>query len=79
VRGGTEDVGPLTWSAILVVQAYQLVLSPQLGGACRFEPSCSQYAIEALMRHGLTRGAWVAAKRVSRGHPLGESGYDPVP
>jgi putative membrane protein insertion efficiency factor len=61
-----------------MVRTYQLVLSPQLGGACRFEPSCSQYAIDALMRHGLARGAWAAAKRVSRCHPMGGSGYDPV-
>ena len=58
---------------------YQISLSPLLGPACRFEPSCSRYAAEALEKFGLVRGFWLAVRRVARCHPLGESGYDPVP
>lgn len=61
-----------------VVRAYQLVLSPWSGGACRFSPSCSAYAIEALGRHGAWRGGWLALKRVARCHPWGPAGFDPV-
>jgi putative membrane protein insertion efficiency factor len=62
-----------------VVRAYQLLLSPFAGGACRFHPSCSHYAVDAIQIHGLARGIWLAAKRVSRCHPLGSAGFDPVP
>lgn len=62
-----------------LVQAYRLTLSPWLGRRCRFEPSCSQYALEALERHGAFRGSKLAARRISRCHPWGGSGYDPVP
>ncbi|MEE2677527.1 MAG: membrane protein insertion efficiency factor YidD [Myxococcota bacterium] len=65
--------------AVLAIRAYQVVLSPWLGPGCRYEPSCSHYAIEAIERHGAVRGAAIAAKRLSRCHPLGDSGYDPVP
>lgn len=64
---------------ILVVRGYQATLSPLMGGHCRFEPSCSRYAAEALREHGAVRGAWLSARRVCRCHPLGGSGYDPVP
>lgn len=64
---------------ILVVRGYQATLSPLMGGRCRFEPSCSRYAAEALREHGAVRGAWLSARRVCRCHPLGGSGYDPVP
>jgi putative membrane protein insertion efficiency factor len=64
---------------VLLVRVYQIALSPWLGPACRFEPSCSQYAIEAIERHGIGRGSWLTVKRIGRCHPLGESGYDPVP
>lgn len=66
-------------AAIVVVRAYQLLLSPFAGGACRFTPSCSVYAIDALTTHGVWRGGWMAVKRVSRCHPFGSSGIDPVP
>jgi putative membrane protein insertion efficiency factor len=66
-------------AAVAVVRAYQLLLSPFAGGACRFTPSCSAYAIDALNQHGVWRGGWLALKRVSRCHPLGSSGIDPVP
>jgi len=71
--------GVLARLAILVLRAYQLVLSPMLGPACRFDPSCSQYAVEALGRHGVVRGSWLALRRIGRCHPLGGMGYDPVP
>jgi putative membrane protein insertion efficiency factor len=64
---------------VLLLRVYQVVLSPWLGPACRFEPSCSHYAIEAIERHGVARGSWLTVKRIARCHPLGESGYDPVP
>ncbi len=62
-----------------LLQLYRISLSPLLGPACRFEPSCSRYAAEALEKFGLVRGSWLAARRVTRCHPLGKSGYDPVP
>ena len=64
---------------IVLVRAYQLALSPFAGGACRFTPSCSEYAIQAIQEHGALRGLGLALKRVGRCHPLGSSGFDPVP
>lgn len=64
---------------IALIRVYQLMLSPFLGGACRFVPSCSVYAHEAIERHGAARGSWLAVRRLSRCHPFGGSGYDPVP
>ena len=64
---------------ILTLRGYQLVLSPWLGPACRFDPSCSAYAIVAVERHGALRGTWLALRRIGRCHPLGGFGYDPVP
>jgi putative membrane protein insertion efficiency factor len=66
---------PLIW----LVKLYRLAISPWLGGNCRFQPTCSNYAIEALQRHGVLRGSWLAVRRIARCHPWGESGYDPVP
>ena len=63
----------------VVVRGYQLVLRPLFPPACRFEPSCSSYAIEALRTHGALRGGWLAAWRILRCNPWGKSGYDPVP
>jgi putative membrane protein insertion efficiency factor len=65
--------------AIVVIRSYQLLLSPFAGGACRFEPSCSVYALTAVQEHGAIRGLWLALRRVSRCHPLGRAGFDPVP
>jgi len=62
-----------------LVRLYRLVLSPWLGSNCRYQPTCSSYAIEALQVHGVMRGTWLAAKRMGRCHPWGGSGYDPVP
>ena len=64
---------------IALVRLYRLVLSPWLGSNCRYQPTCSSYAIEALQVHGVMRGTWLAAKRIGRCHPWGGSGYDPVP
>jgi len=66
-------------SLMAAVRAYQLVLSPLLPPSCRFTPSCSAYAHEALMRHGAVRGSWLAARRLARCHPWNPGGYDPVP
>jgi uncharacterized protein len=63
----------------LLVRGYQLFISPMLPPSCRFAPSCSSYALEALGRHGALRGGWLALRRIVRCHPWGRSGYDPVP
>ncbi|MCB1875018.1 MAG: membrane protein insertion efficiency factor YidD [Chromatiales bacterium] len=63
----------------LLIRAYQLTLSPFLGQHCRFHPTCSAYAIEAIERHGAARGSWLALRRISRCHPWHPGGIDPVP
>lgn len=62
-----------------LVKLYRIAISPWLGVNCRFQPTCSEYAIEALREHGIFKGSWLAAKRIGRCHPWGGSGYDPVP
>jgi putative membrane protein insertion efficiency factor len=72
----------MSWSrrfGVSLVHAYQLLLSPFAGGACRFEPSCSHYAITAIEQHGLLRGLRMALVRVSKCRPFGPHGVDPVP
>jgi putative membrane protein insertion efficiency factor len=69
----------LAWPLLMLVWLYRLAISPWLGNNCRFEPSCSQYALEALREHGAFRGTWLTARRIARCHPWGGSGYDPVP
>ena len=69
----------MTRVLIVFVVAYRYALSPMLGRSCRFHPSCSAYAQEALERHGALRGVWLAVKRVGRCHPWHPGGYDPVP
>ena len=64
---------------ILLVKAYRLLLSPWLGGACRFEPTCSVYALGALERHGALAGSYLTAARILRCHPLCQGGFAPVP
>ena len=64
---------------IALVRFYRYAISPMLGRNCRFHPTCSEYAIEAIERHGALRGGWMAAKRVGRCHPFNTGGYDPVP
>jgi putative membrane protein insertion efficiency factor len=66
---------PLIW----FVRFYRLAISPWLGMNCRYQPTCSNYAIEALQVHGVLKGSWLAAKRIGSCHPWGGSGYDPVP
>lgn len=65
--------------ALLLIRLYQLVLSPLLGPRCRFHPSCSHYAAEAIERFGIIKGSWLALRRVGRCHPLHPGGLDPVP
>lgn len=62
-----------------LVKLYRLLLSPWLGSACRFEPTCSRYAIMSLQRHGAARGSWLTACRLARCHPWCQGGEDPVP
>ncbi len=64
---------------IALIRVYQWVISPLLGPRCRYYPSCSQYAIEALQLHGVLRGSWLALKRLLRCHPWHPGGFDPVP
>jgi putative membrane protein insertion efficiency factor len=68
-------------SALLrfLIRLYQLLVSPILGPCCRYLPSCSEYALEAIRIHGPLRGSWLALRRVARCHPFHASGYDPVP
>ena len=64
---------------VMLVRGYQVILSPLLPPSCRYEPSCSQYAVEALQRHGALRGTWLTLKRLCRCHPFRPGGPDPVP
>lgn len=64
---------------VLIIQGYRLLLSPFLIASCRFYPSCSEYAQQAIMEHGVLRGLWLAIKRLSRCHPWHAGGIDPVP
>ena len=64
---------------ILIIKTYQITLSPLLGSNCRFHPTCSEYTIQAINEHGVYRGLILGVKRISKCHPLGDKGYDPVP
>ncbi len=64
---------------IFLVRIYQRLISPLLPASCRYTPTCSHYTVEALQKHGLFRGGWLALKRIGSCHPWGGSGYDPVP
>jgi putative membrane protein insertion efficiency factor len=66
---------PLVW----LIRGYQYGLSPFLGRSCRFQPTCSEYAVESLERHGIIQGLWLAMRRIGRCHPWHPGGYDPVP
>lgn len=67
------------WPLLLLVGLYRYLVSPWLGPNCRFTPTCSEYTLEALRKHGAFRGSALAAKRIGRCHPWGGQGYDPVP
>lgn len=69
----------LAWPLIALVRLYQYHLSPLLPGACRYSPTCSEYGLLALRRHGAFRGGWLTLKRVLSCHPWGGHGHDPVP
>jgi putative membrane protein insertion efficiency factor len=79
--GGYNSIGARTLIRSLcgLIRAYQLLLAPVLPPSCRYYPSCSHYAAEAIERHGALHGLHLAARRLSRCHPWGGSGYDPVP
>ena len=62
-----------------LIRFYQYAISPMLPPRCRYQPTCSQYAIEAVRKYGALKGGWLVAKRIGRCHPWGGSGYDPVP
>ncbi len=70
---------PISWLLIKIVRFYQLFISPLIGPRCRFYPSCSSYAIEAIQKHGPIKGSWLAIKRIGRCHPGNPGGVDPVP
>jgi uncharacterized protein len=76
-RGAVSAAGQ--WLLLALVQLYRIFLSPFLGGACKFYPSCSQYAQEAIALHGAGRGSWLALKRLGRCRPFTKGGFDPVP
>ena len=74
-----QHLSPASHSAVLMIRAYQKILSPLLGQHCRFYPSCSQYTLEAIQEWGLAKGMFLGAKRICRCHPLNPGGIDPVP
>lgn len=69
----------LAWPVVALIRGYQIAISPLLAQQCRFYPSCSAYAVTALQRHGLFRGAWLTVRRLSRCHPWNPGGVDHVP
>lgn len=69
----------LSWLFLLLIRFYQTCISPLTPAACRYTPTCSQYAKEAIIKHGPLKGSWLALKRILRCNPWGGSGYDPVP
>ena len=75
----TRAARPVVRLLVAVLRGYQRWISPALGPRCRFAPSCSRYAVEALERHGLLRGTWLTVRRVARCHPWNPGGHDPVP
>jgi len=64
---------------VLLIKGYRYLISPMLGSNCRFVPSCSEYALEAVQRYGALKGSWMALKRIGRCHPWCHGGHDPVP
>lgn len=72
-------MSPLAYILSLAVKFYRGAISPMLPATCRYTPTCSQYALEALRRHGALKGSWLTLRRIARCHPWGGSGHDPVP
>jgi putative membrane protein insertion efficiency factor len=72
-------VNPISWIFVAAIRAYQYLVSPLIGPTCRFMPSCSDYAREAVVMHGPIFGPWLALRRLLRCHPWGGQGWDPVP
>ena len=68
-----------SWLFLTIIKLYQLFLSPFLGASCRFTPTCSQYGVEAIKKHGPFYGGWLTLKRIASCHPWGKHGHDPVP
>ncbi|WP_316767862.1 membrane protein insertion efficiency factor YidD [Pedobacter frigiditerrae] len=68
-----------SWLFLGIIRLYQLLLSPILGASCRFTPTCSQYGVEAIKKHGPFYGGWLTLKRIASCHPWGKHGHDPVP
>ncbi|MDB4063205.1 membrane protein insertion efficiency factor YidD [Flavobacteriaceae bacterium] len=69
----------LIFPLVILIKGYQLLISPLLPSSCRFQPTCSQYILEALKKHGLFKGGWLGVKRIVKCTPWGGSGYDPIP
>jgi putative membrane protein insertion efficiency factor len=69
----------LAYPFLLIIRFYQSVISPFIPASCRYSPTCSQYSKEALLKHGVFKGGWMALKRIFSCHPWGGKGYDPVP
>ena len=74
-----KNYSPLSKIATGLIRGYQILISPMLGQNCRFAPTCSSYAIEAINRFGVLKGSWLAGKRILKCHPLNAGGNDPVP
>lgn len=72
-------MSPLAFVLALPIRAYRLIFSPWVGFNCRYQPTCSAYALEALQTHGGLKGGWLTIRRIGRCHPLGRDGYDPIP
>lgn len=70
---------PLSWLFLRLIRLYQVVLSPLMGKECRFAPTCSHYATDAIQKYGAVKGGWLAIKRIMRCHPWSKGGIDPVP
>ncbi|GAB2180956.1 membrane protein insertion efficiency factor YidD [Denitratisoma sp. agr-D3] len=70
---------PLIYPLLVLIRFYKLAISPFLGRSCRFYPSCSEYTLEALQKHGLVKGLWLSVKRIGRCNPWHSGGFDPVP
>lgn len=72
-------MSPAAFLLSLPIRAYRMIFSPWVGFNCRYQPTCSAYALEALQQHGAFKGGWLAARRIARCNPWGACGYDPVP